>query len=225
MGHGHGTGQKSQRRSERPGRQQLSSGVRLQGSHPWEASREAGRSQTSSSGESQPAASPWMSENGTCHASSQHPAQTEMATGTLIPAKVSSGNPWGSLHSSYVPSSATTSAAQQDARNRQEWRIKAQNPAGSAGLHEEAQGVLKGRPYATEHSAQALGATAGCLEGKLLKLNQERAALDSEYAKLPVTAGRTILQRRRKAEVEDRLSRIQLESSAIRLRLKAMDIK
>ncbi len=385
MGHGHGTGQKSQRRSERPGRQQLSSGVRLQGSHPWEASREAGRSQTSSSGESQPAASPWMSENGTCHASSQHPAQTEMATGTLIPAKVSSGNPWvskgdasirqarqqgrerldacpagqpkasrssqadlrpglgicshnaetslrgssavlhrdlhkglsrsqnadaltrassaslqrvvqasaparvpvrqsqpvlpdwrdgsgrpaaqqnhvlvdlhpgsfrapdggsgtnrgsadasrqldlylqgwlpspavssdesgahdaqldvvpglgqqqgsfasqhhladndaraaasasasssgaasssygdqeiqadqcwaqGSLHSSYVPSSATTSAAQQDARNRQEWRIKAQNPAGSAGLHEEAQGVLKGRPYATEHSAQ-----------------------------------------------------------------------
>ena len=72
---------------------------------------------------------------------------------------------------------------------------------------------------------QALGATAGCLECKLLKLNQERAALDSEYAKLPVTAGRTILQRRRKAEVEDRLSRIQLESSAIRLRLKAMDIK
>ena len=72
---------------------------------------------------------------------------------------------------------------------------------------------------------QALDATLGSLEGKLLELNQERTAIENEFAKLPSTAGRTISQRRRKMEIEERLSSIQHESSTIRLRLKSMDVK
>lgn len=65
----------------------------------------------------------------------------------------------------------------------------------------------------------------GRLEGKLLELNQERVALDNEVAKLPTTAGRTILQRRRRMDAEQRLKDIQHESSAIRLHLKGLNVK
>lgn len=64
----------------------------------------------------------------------------------------------------------------------------------------------------------------GSLEGTLLELNQERAALENEAAKLPITAGRTILQRRRRMDVEQRLKDIQHESSAIRLHLKGLNV-
>ena len=74
-------------------------------------------------------------------------------------------------------------------------------------------------------SVQAFEATIGSMEGRLLELNQERATLDSEYAKLPVTAGKTISQRRRKVELETQIGKIQQESSSLRLRLKAADVK
>ncbi len=75
------------------------------------------------------------------------------------------------------------------------------------------------------HILQALEMTIGSMEGRLLELNQEKTALENEYVKLPVTAGKTIFQRRRKLELETRLNKIQQDSSSLRLQLKAADIK
>ncbi|KAK9818748.1 hypothetical protein WJX74_007997 [Apatococcus lobatus] len=105
------------------------------------------------------------------------------------------------------------------------WCIKAKAPSWCPAPDAAAHRLLHGRPYATEQSAQALDATVGSLEGKLLELNQECAALDSEFAKLPSTAGRTVLQRQRKLDIEQRLSSISQESSAIRLHLKSLHVK
>lgn len=58
------------------------------------------------------------------------------------------------------------------------------------------------------------------LETHLMRLSFERNELQSEFAKMPVHAGRTIAARTRKKEVENRLDHITQEMSRIRLKLK-----
>lgn len=63
------------------------------------------------------------------------------------------------------------------------------------------------------------------LEAALLEKNAERAALEAEYARLPLTSGRTLKEKQRKLEVEARTEQLAHEISAIRLQLKKLGVK
>jgi hypothetical protein len=59
------------------------------------------------------------------------------------------------------------------------------------------------------------------MEARLLGLNREKDALEAEMCKLPGNgAGRTIQERRRKAEVEERLDELKKQLSSVRMALK-----
>jgi hypothetical protein len=70
---------------------------------------------------------------------------------------------------------------------------------------------------------QEVDAEVARLETHLLRLNLERAALQVESSRFPsATAGRTVAERRRRAEVEARLSELGRESSGVRLAMKRL---
>lgn len=58
-----------------------------------------------------------------------------------------------------------------------------------------------------------------------MALNQERSQLEAEYARMPANAGRTLRERRRKAEVEERMDELGHLISNVRLNLKKMGVK
>ena len=58
------------------------------------------------------------------------------------------------------------------------------------------------------------------LEEALLVRHRERGALDAEYAKMPASSGRTLRERERKRQLEDRLEQLGREISSLRLELK-----
>lgn len=62
--------------------------------------------------------------------------------------------------------------------------------------------------------------TQASLEGTLLGLNRQKDALEAEYAKMPSNAGRTIQERKRKAQVEEQLEAVKKQVSAIRIKLR-----
>lgn len=65
---------------------------------------------------------------------------------------------------------------------------------------------------------------AQLLEDRLMTLNTENQGLHSEYARMPETsAGKTLAERRRRAEVEARLDSNTKEASNIRLQLKRLN--
>lgn len=64
------------------------------------------------------------------------------------------------------------------------------------------------------------------LEDRLMSLNEESKQLEAEFARMPAdTAGRTIADRRRRAEVEDTLGANKRECSHIRLQLRRLGLK
>ena len=64
---------------------------------------------------------------------------------------------------------------------------------------------------------------AQLLEGRLMTLNSENQGLYAEYARMPETsAGKTLAERRRRAEVEARLDSNTKEASNVRLQLKRL---
>lgn len=64
------------------------------------------------------------------------------------------------------------------------------------------------------------------LEDRLLVLNEEDKRLEAEYARMPaVSAGRTLAERRRRAEVEATLEANKREGSNLRLQLKRLGVK
>ena len=74
-------------------------------------------------------------------------------------------------------------------------------------------------------SVQELLKLSRTLEGQLMQHNQEKAVLEAEYAKMPTHAGRTLKERRRKAEIEGRLDQLHHDISAARLQLKQLGVK
>jgi hypothetical protein len=75
------------------------------------------------------------------------------------------------------------------------------------------------------HLSQDYMAHAKQLEDRLLALNTEECGLRAEAAKMPGgTAGRTIAERRRRAEVEARMEAIAAEASAVRLHLRRLGV-
>ncbi|KAK9809162.1 hypothetical protein WJX72_010452 [[Myrmecia] bisecta] len=81
------------------------------------------------------------------------------------------------------------------------------------------------RPYGTQLFLDDMMAKTASLEERLMALNMERQQLEAEYARMPPTAGRTIRERNRKAEVEARLEEVAREASNIRLQLKKLGVK
>ncbi len=61
-------------------------------------------------------------------------------------------------------------------------------------------------------------------EGALMRLMMERNELSCEFAKMPAHGGRTIAERRRKAQLEARLEAIDREASTLRLQLKRLGV-
>ena len=60
------------------------------------------------------------------------------------------------------------------------------------------------------------------LERLLLKMNMEKQYLESQYAKMPASSGRTLAQRKLKREIEERLGKLNKEISSSRLSLKRL---
>ena len=65
---------------------------------------------------------------------------------------------------------------------------------------------------------------AQLMEDRLMTVNSENQRLHAEYARMPETsAGKTLAERRRRAEVEARLDSNTKEASNIRLQLKRLN--
>ena len=60
------------------------------------------------------------------------------------------------------------------------------------------------------------------LEKELLSLSMQKDRLDAEYARMPISAGRTAAERRSKALCEERLNEIAQRMGALRLKLKTL---
>ncbi|KAL4446740.1 hypothetical protein ABPG77_007984 [Micractinium sp. CCAP 211/92] len=83
-----------------------------------------------------------------------------------------------------------------------------------------------GSPFATEVTLQDMLARTQALEDRLLALNAERNELQAESARMPShTTGRTLQERKRRAEVERRLEELNRECSSVRLQLRRLGVK
>ena len=63
------------------------------------------------------------------------------------------------------------------------------------------------------------------LEDDLLKLNQEKAELEAEFARMPSHAGRNLKERRRKTDIEQRFEVLDRSASGIKLQLRKLGLK
>lgn len=72
---------------------------------------------------------------------------------------------------------------------------------------------------------QAMIQASADLEDKLMKLNQEKAELEAEYARMPSHAGRNLKERKRKTDIEDRFETIDHDVNSLRLQLKRLGLK
>ncbi|KAL3130502.1 hypothetical protein ABBQ38_008319 [Trebouxia sp. C0009 RCD-2024] len=88
-----------------------------------------------------------------------------------------------------------------------------------------ANSVPAARPYATEQSLKAMIQASQDLEDKLMKLNQEKAELEAEYARMPSHAGRNLKDRKRKTDIEGRFQVIDHDVNSLRLQLKRLGLK
>jgi hypothetical protein len=83
-------------------------------------------------------------------------------------------------------------------------------------------------PPASSHfdAAKALITRTAALEDSLMTFNIERSALETELAKFPSgTAGRTVAERKRKKEIEQRVEVLNKEISGVRLELRKLGIR
>lgn len=77
-------------------------------------------------------------------------------------------------------------------------------------------------PFASDKTLQEALTKTQVLEESLMRLCMERTNLESEYSKMPPNGGRTIAERRRKVEVEERMDQLAKEISSARLQLKKL---
>lgn len=101
----------------------------------------------------------------------------------------------------------TPYAVQQDQRQRKD------RPVSSSGLD---------RPYGTEITMADMLAHSKRLDDALVSLRWEQEQLEAELAKLPEGAGKTSAQRKRKAEVEERLKVIESQINNVRTQLRKL---
>jgi hypothetical protein len=60
------------------------------------------------------------------------------------------------------------------------------------------------------------------LERELMQLGLHRDRLEAEYARMPLSAGRTVAERKEKALLEARLGEIKLQMNQVKARLRAL---
>jgi hypothetical protein len=60
------------------------------------------------------------------------------------------------------------------------------------------------------------------IERELMQLSMVKDRLDAEYARMPLSAGRTVVERRRKAELEAKLDELHLQMGHLKARLRAL---
>ena len=77
------------------------------------------------------------------------------------------------------------------------------------------------RPFATADSLETWSSHVASAEARLMALSLERDQLEGELARMPEGSGRTLEQRRKKANAEKRLDEVLKASSAARHQLKA----
>ena len=77
------------------------------------------------------------------------------------------------------------------------------------------------RPFATADSFATWSSHVASAEARLMALSQERDQLEGELSRMPEGSGRTLEQRRKKANAEKRLDEVLKASSAARHQLKA----
>ena len=77
------------------------------------------------------------------------------------------------------------------------------------------------RPFATADSLATWSSHVASAEARLMALSQERDQLEGELSRMPEGSGRTLEQRRKKANAEKRLDEVLKASSAARHQLKA----
>ena len=77
------------------------------------------------------------------------------------------------------------------------------------------------RPFATADSFATWSSHVASAEARLMALSQERDQLEGELSRMPEGSGRTLEQRRKKANAEKRLEEVLKASSAARHQLKA----
>ena len=78
------------------------------------------------------------------------------------------------------------------------------------------------KPYATQQDVEQYMRKVAGTEKRLMHLSMEKQQLESEYSKMGITFGRTIKERRRRAELEQRLDQIDREASSCRFALKSL---
>ena len=77
-------------------------------------------------------------------------------------------------------------------------------------------------PYALDNDKSPTFSDEQKIERQLLKINMEKQFLESQYAKMPASSGKTLAQRKQKREIEDRLTKLNKEISSCRLTLKRL---
>ena len=77
-------------------------------------------------------------------------------------------------------------------------------------------------PYALDNDKSPTFSDEQKIERQLLKMNMEKQFLESQYAKMPASSGKTLAQRKQKREIEDRLTKLNKEISSCRLTLKRL---
>ena len=77
-------------------------------------------------------------------------------------------------------------------------------------------------PYALSAQAAPGGGSASRaqLETRHMELSLERDKLQAEYARMPISSGRTLNERRQKAQLEERLEGLAAELGALNVRLR-----
>ncbi|CAG9463837.1 unnamed protein product [Pedinophyceae sp. YPF-701] len=89
----------------------------------------------------------------------------------------------------------------------------------------QASGQDAAAPFGTDGNLRDMMDQTQAVEDRLMALNREREALQAEFAKMPPGAGKTMTQRRRKAEVEEGIERVTKEISSCRLQLKRLGVR
>ncbi|KAI3434858.1 hypothetical protein D9Q98_002912 [Chlorella vulgaris] len=81
-------------------------------------------------------------------------------------------------------------------------------------------------PFGTDDTLQDMLERTAEMEARLLALNAEKNELEAESARMPAhTAGRTMVERRRRTAVEGRLEEIGREVSGVRLQLRRLGVR
>ena len=96
--------------------------------------------------------------------------------------------------------------------------------AAEEALHNKENNEENSIPFATEESLRASMELTAAIEHELMALNQEHDQLETVLAKLPLNAGKTLAQRRRKIDTEERLDVVKKSIAKLRMKMRRMHV-